>query len=1013
MQKNKWFSSSSFHLILLAIFSGILFIIVVVILHLFLHEYPFSFAGMVKSQVDEPILWLVDLVPFVMGGFAWYVAKYRDRAEQLNEQLKTLTEHQANEIVEITQQFNNELEDRRQMEITITRGKKEWEAIVDAVPDLIIVTDDQGIIYRCNQASIQKLQKTYQNFIGHNIQSALFGENMALTQGNEMTNPGIKLPNLPGSYEVSTYPVQRSDGSEGNIYLIRDITEKIQSEREILYQKMFFQTLVENSPVAIVTINQEDKVVSCNPSFENLFGYSQQEVYNQSINDLLVPEQFREQGEYLNQAAQSGETVHLITQRQRSDHTLVDVEVFGVPVIINEEKVGVLAIYHDITAMEQARKAAEAADQAKSEFLANMSHEIRTPMNGIIGMIELTLGTNLNAEQDEFLRTASESADALLSLINDILDFSKIEAGRLDLETIDFDIHTTVEGVTTILAQRAEAKGLEMACLINHDVPTYLKGDPGRLRQVLVNLLGNAIKFTSRGDIVTRVMLESETETHATLLFTVTDSGIGIPEDRLNVVFERFTQVDGSTTRKYGGTGLGLAISQQLVMLMEGRIGVESQMGKGSTFWFTARFEKQPEEIQRPLGIVDLANVNILGVDDNPTNRLILEKMLENMGCRITLVESGIEALDSLRSARQMGDPYQLVLLDMQMPEMDGETTLKSIKSDPRIQDVEVIVLTSMGKRGDAVRLEAIGCAGYLLKPIKQSLLYEAISTVMGQKQGKSSSKIGPIITQHQLAEQKQHTGRILLAEDNPINQKVAATLLQRAGYSVDVVDNGSLAIEAVQKKSYHLVLMDVQMPELDGLEATAKIRESENTDHHLPIIAMTAHALKGDRERCLAAGMDDYLTKPLDSSEVIATIERWMGNDTSESESNMADTLIPEVITQSNDPILMEKAMPRFGNDMEFFLEMLTEFVLTLPGRIEAFRAAVETQDGPAMVKLAHTLKGTAANFNAEPITTYTLEMELQAKAGQIQAAAGWNDKIEAEMPRLQSFLDRLNQPK
>jgi two-component system sensor histidine kinase/response regulator len=431
------------------------------------------------------------------------------------------------------------------------------------------------------------------------------------------------------------------------------------------------------------------------------------------------------------------------------------------------------------------------------------------------------------------------------------------------------------------MAQRAEAKGIEMACLIYHDLPTELRGDPGRLRQVLVNLVGNAIKFTDSGEILIRVTLERMVENQIVLRFSVTDTGIGIPDNRKGAIFDRFVQVESSTSRKYGGTGLGLTISKQLVELMGGEIGLESEFGKGSSFWFTVTFEKSTT-LQQPLSqSIDLQNMHILGVDDHERNRVILTKMLENLGCRANMVDSGSEAIASLHTMADSSDPYRLVLLDMKMPELDGEQTLKLIRNDEKIKDIPIIIFTSMGQRGDAARLEALGCSGYLLKPVMQSQLREAILSVLSHPNVKPvKRRTGELITRHRLTEQHHQPAHILLAEDNPTNQKLVVALLQREGYSVDVAGSGNLAIEALQRKKYDLVMMDVQMPEMDGFEATQRIRDLEGEATHIPIIAMTAHAMKGDRERCMLAGMDDYLSKPIEPDNMFAIIQRWISKE-------------------------------------------------------------------------------------------------------------------------------------
>ena len=667
----------------------------------------------------------------------------------------------------------------------------------------------------------------------------------------------------------------------------RDLEQKVltrtielsKTADELSEQILYFESLFFNNPVAIVVLDQNQSIVSVNPEFENLFGYKESEILYQELDPLLtLDDTVREAQEFTSRVSQ-GKNISEVGKRSRKDGTVLDVEIFGVPIEVDGEIIGVLGIYHDITDLLQAKKDAEQANQAKSEFLANMSHEIRTPMNGILGMIELALDTEITPEQEDYLKTAKNSAKALLDIINDILDFSKIEAGYLDIKTISFDLINTVEGVAQSLAIRAEENELEITALIEPNIPSALLGDPGRLRQVLMNLTGNAIKFTKQGEVVIQVEKLSEEEGQLMLKFSVRDTGIGIPIDRQKDIFERFSQADGSTTRKFGGTGLGLAISSQLVTLMGGEIGVESEPGVGSTFWFSARFREFTGITDRVATIpIPLRGIRILGIDDNATNRLVLEKTLQKYHARVDVISGGEKVLDYLQDAEAENDPYKVILLDMQMPKMDGEETLRKIKSSPLGKAVEVIVLTSIGKRGDAAHLQDLGCSGYLVKPVMQRQLIEIIGTVLSLKKVKQPEDEKVFVTRYTLAEHKQQYARILLVEDNLVNQKLAVALLKKEEYPVDVVDNGLKAVQAVQENIYNLVLMDIQMPEMDGFEATREIRKNEKGGRHIPIIAMTAHAMDGDRELCLNAGMDDYLSKPIDHDELFTLIRKWSG---------------------------------------------------------------------------------------------------------------------------------------
>ncbi len=918
--------------------------------------------------------------------------------------------------------------------------------------------DGKGGHYPIDQAGVWVDSVRTGKTVVHNDYSSLPGKK-GLPPGHaqvirEVVVPVIRQGRLVAIFGLGNKPVDYTPLDVETIESVADVSweiiERKRGEERLRAEEVRIRAISESAHDAIIMIDPQGNVSFWNPAAERIFGYRPAEVIGRNLHHLLVPERYHAAHEKAyplflqsGQGAVVGQTLELAACHQNGQEIDVELSLSALQLADGWHAVGLMRDISDRKRMERelsstnqalqrqtevAREMAERAEMAniaKSEFLANMSHEIRTPMNGVMGMTGLLLDTPLSEEQRRYAEVVLASSESLLGLLNDILDFSKIEAGKLDLEVLPFDLFSLLDDVTTSLAVRANEKGLELLYRTDPEVPTLLRGDPGRLRQVLNNLVGNAIKFTEAGEVEISVSLEEESAERALLHLTVRDMGIGIPAEKIPLLFRKFTQVDASTTRKYGGTGLGLAICKQLVELMGGRIGVESAEGRGSEFWFTADLGKQVHQLRTEMAPpAALEGVRVLVVDDNSTNREIVITRLTAWKMRPEEVDSGAAALTALHRGVADDDPFRLAVIDMQMPGMDGESLGRTIMADRQLVATRLVMLTSLGARGDARRFAEIGFSAYLTKPVRHRELRSVLALALNGEAGQMG-EMSSLVTRHTARETAAlYTGRparLLLAEDNITNQQVALGILKKLGLSADAVVNGAEAVKAVASTPYDLVLMDIQMPLLDGLAATRQIRarEAEQAGRRLPIVAMTAHAMQGDREACLAAGMDDYLSKPVELSSLVAVLNRWLpvvpaddgslpaddGSVSAGNEMVPADNSVARQSTEPATPVWDRTALlGRLMDDQELAAVVIAAFGDDMPLQLAALKAALAAGDKPALASRAHGIKGAAANIGAEVLRGLALAMEKAAKGGDLAAAASL-------LPQLVEGFDQFQQ--
>lgn len=919
---------------------------------------------------------------------------------------------------------------------TKKRSPQSYEGLLDGLPIGVILLSPDGVISAMNAEGARLCGGAASGYIGAafpELWQQLTGLNPDVTRQLVQQVHRDKLPRQPAQVILRqgrghAIPVEWTcmpagfDQQLGVSVSLNDTSR----EQELTHDRNRLASIADESPYPILELDDQASLVYANPVMSGLlsrYGYGPDgfpQVAPQGLPDLVR--------RCLDSVTPIQEMACRLPDARYAwvfCPVKADRHVRGYAVDLTEAqraKEALQASAEELTAqnlrLDRALQEAQTATHTKAAFLATISHELRTPMNGVIGMTSLLMDTPLAPEQRSYAETIRQCGEALLQLIDDVLECSKIEAGKLELESIEFNLRTTVEDVLKQVAERAESKGLELTCLIHAAVPTEVRGDPGRLRQVLTNLVGNAIKFTEQGDVALQVYLEEETEGDALLRFDVTDSGIGISRDTQGKLFQPFVQADSTMTRRYGGTGLGLSISKQLIELMGGQIGVKSSPDRGSTFWCTARFQKQPASASAILPMTDLQGHRVLIVDDNESNRLILHHLVSGWGMQDVLAEDATSAVEQIEEASRRGAPFDCAIVDVVMPGKDGLRLAAELRRLSCAASLRIVVMTSLLQRGHAERARKVGAKGHLTKPVRHDELRDCLRSVLGMaKASAETPQAGDtatprLVTRHTLAEHAPRR-KVLVVEDNRVNQQLAVRMLEKLGYRPDLVENGQEALAALDAGAYDAVLMDCQMPVMDGFEATAAIRRQEAAGKryvsggHLPIIAVTANAMQGDRERCLAAGMDAYLAKPIMLEDVRATLARWV-------RSTAAEEMDKEALKNSGavsegrvvfDPFQM---LQHIGGDQDLLVQLVDLFLERQADiMMSQIRQALSLGDAATVERAAHTLKGTAGNLCAPAVALAAGRLEAVGRLGTLHAAPAVYAHLEMEMLRLLQVLN------